>query len=197
MLDIPEMSVSAMLVGECVAERERPSNEVCRVFKDRVIDSLDGQLVDWRVYQHHGFVGSFRGRRSTAKFGPTAKKTKSRDFPASKPARYSHSSQLRIVLVHKFSSPVVFRFLLFSTQVALILPSSVKARSTMSSQDPFTDKKRIASAEAKIAARKRFEEVFPLLVDELTTYLRSIKLPENAIEWYKGVPSLHFLGLSG
>ena len=57
----------------------------------------------------------------------------------------------------------------------------------MSSQDPFTDKQRIASAEAKIAARKRFEEVFPLLVDELTTYLRSIKLPENAIEWYKEV----------
>ena len=57
----------------------------------------------------------------------------------------------------------------------------------MSSQDPFSDKQWIASAEAKIAARKRFEEVFPLLVDELTTYLRSIKLPENAIEWYKEV----------
>jgi hypothetical protein len=37
MLDIPEMSVSAMLEKECVVERERPSNEVCRVFKDRFI----------------------------------------------------------------------------------------------------------------------------------------------------------------
>ena len=57
----------------------------------------------------------------------------------------------------------------------------------MSSQNPFADEERIASAEAKIAARKRFEDVFPLLVDELVTYLRSIKLPENAIEWFKEV----------
>ena len=64
----------------------------------------------------------------------------------------------------------------------------------MASQDPFTDKQRIASAEAKIAARKRFEEVFPLLVDELISYLRSIKLPENAIEWYKEVCLCHFQG---
>jgi farnesyl diphosphate synthase len=65
----------------------------------------------------------------------------------------------------------------------------------MSSQDPFTDKQRIASAQAKIAARKRFEEVFPLLVDELTSHLRSIKLPENAIEWYKEVSPSYSLEL--
>jgi farnesyl diphosphate synthase len=47
--------------------------------------------------------------------------------------------------------------------------------------------KQIASAQANIDARKRFESVFPLLVDELTSYLRSINLPETAIEWYKEV----------
>jgi hypothetical protein len=56
----------------------------------------------------------------------------------------------------------------------------------MSSETPITDKQ-IASAQAKMDARKRFESVFPLLVDEATTYLRSIHLPENAIEWYKQV----------
>jgi len=54
----------------------------------------------------------------------------------------------------------------------------------MSSEDPMSDKQ-IASTQAKMDARKRFESVFPLLVDELTSYLRSINLPENAIEWYK------------
>jgi hypothetical protein len=56
----------------------------------------------------------------------------------------------------------------------------------MSSEAPITDKQ-IASTHAKIEARKRFESVFPLLVDEAITHLRSIHLPENAIEWYKQV----------
>jgi len=56
------------------------------------------------------------------------------------------------------------------------------------SEAPITDKQ-IASASAKIEARKRFEAVFPLLVDELTAHLSSINLPENAIEWYKQVLS--------
>lgn len=56
----------------------------------------------------------------------------------------------------------------------------------MSSEVPITDKQ-IASAQAKIDARKRFESVFPLLVEEITSYLTSINLPENAIEWVKGV----------
>ena len=37
MLDMPERSVCcAILVGRCDVERERPSKEVLRVFKDRV-----------------------------------------------------------------------------------------------------------------------------------------------------------------
>jgi len=56
----------------------------------------------------------------------------------------------------------------------------------MSSEQPITEKQ-IAAAEAKIRARKRFEAIFPLLVDELTSSLRSINLPENAIEWFKNV----------
>ena len=56
----------------------------------------------------------------------------------------------------------------------------------MSSEVPITDKQ-IASTKAKIEARKRFEFVFPLLVEELTSHLTSIHLPENAIEWFKDV----------
>jgi len=56
----------------------------------------------------------------------------------------------------------------------------------MASEQPITDKQ-IATAEAKIHARKRFEAIFPLLVEELTSSLRSINLPENAIQWYKDV----------
>jgi hypothetical protein len=44
MLDMVERSVSAMLV-ECVVERERPSKEVCRVFKDRFIDSCQRSII--------------------------------------------------------------------------------------------------------------------------------------------------------
>jgi farnesyl diphosphate synthase len=56
----------------------------------------------------------------------------------------------------------------------------------MSASGEITEE-RIASTEKKIAARKRFEEVFPLLVDELITHLQSINLPQNAIEWFKNV----------
>ena len=63
----------------------------------------------------------------------------------------------------------------------------------MPSENSITDKQ-IASAQAKIEARKRFEFVFPLLVDEMTSYLTSINVPENAIEWFKGVyPALLWL----
>jgi hypothetical protein len=61
-----------------------------------------------------------------------------------------------------------------------------KSLKKMASEQPITDKQ-IATAEAKIHARKRFESVFPLLVEELTSTLRTINLPENAIEWYKDV----------
>ena len=66
------------------------------------------------------------------------------------------------------------------------LSFSFRDSTKMSSEAPITDKQ-IASTHAKIEARKRFESVFPLLVDEAITHLRSIHLPENAIEWYKQV----------
>jgi len=59
----------------------------------------------------------------------------------------------------------------------------------MSAQEPITDKQ-IAAAEAKLKARKQFESVFPLLIDEVVEYLESIHLPGNAIEWYKGVSKI-------
>jgi farnesyl diphosphate synthase len=47
------------------------------------------------------------------------------------------------------------------------------------------DKQGAAALKAQV--RKRFESVFPLLVEEITAYLKSIHLPEAAIEWYKKV----------
>ena len=61
----------------------------------------------------------------------------------------------------------------------------------MPSEGLITDKQ-IASAQAKIEARKRFEFVFPLLVEEMTSYLTSIHLPENAIQWFKQVRILRY-----
>ena len=57
--DMLEMAMSAMSVKECAVERDRPSNEVCRVFKHRFIGSLGGQLVEWQNWpacQHHGWI---------------------------------------------------------------------------------------------------------------------------------------------
>lgn len=42
-----------------------------------------------------------------------------------------------------------------------------------------------AKASQKIAARKRFEAVFPLLVEELIEYLKSEGMPAEAQEWYR------------
>ncbi|CAO1631165.1 unnamed protein product [Sympodiomycopsis kandeliae] len=50
----------------------------------------------------------------------------------------------------------------------------------MSSQEALT-----AKASAKLAARKRFEEVFPLLVEELIDYLKSEGMPAEAQQWYR------------
>ena len=61
----------------------------------------------------------------------------------------------------------------------------------MPSEHPITHQQ-IASAQAKIEARKRFEFVFPLLVEEMTSYLTSINLPENAIQWFKQVRVLRY-----
>lgn len=40
-------------------------------------------------------------------------------------------------------------------------------------------------AATKLAARKRFEAVFPLLVEELIEYLASEGMPREAQEWYR------------
>ncbi len=40
-------------------------------------------------------------------------------------------------------------------------------------------------AQLKIQKRKRFEAVFPLLVEELTAYLASENMPAEAIEWFR------------
>lgn len=42
-----------------------------------------------------------------------------------------------------------------------------------------------AKSSAKLAARKRFEAVFPLLVEELVDYLKSEGMPTEAQEWYR------------
>ncbi|EPQ31477.1 uncharacterized protein PFL1_00812 [Pseudozyma flocculosa PF-1] len=48
------------------------------------------------------------------------------------------------------------------------------------------DQKALADkAQLKIEKRKRFEQVFPLLVDELTSYLESEQMPAEAIDWFK------------
>lgn len=57
------------------------------------------------------------------------------------------------------------------------------------SADGGITEEQIASTQKKLEARKRFEAVFPLLVDELISHLRSIALPENAIEWFENVAS--------
>ncbi|CAD6929939.1 unnamed protein product [Tilletia controversa] len=47
------------------------------------------------------------------------------------------------------------------------------------------DPKLVAAAQAKVDARKRFEAVFPMLVEELTSYLTANNMPGDAIEWFR------------
>jgi hypothetical protein len=71
----------------------------------------------------------------------------------------------------------------------LHLPSLEMAVETLlriSHENAATDKQ-VASAKAKVEARKRFEAVFPLLMEEVTSYLNSINLPDNAVEWFMTV----------
>lgn len=42
-----------------------------------------------------------------------------------------------------------------------------------------------ANASQKLATRKRFEAVWPLLVEELIEYLKSEDMPSEAQEWYR------------
>jgi len=43
----------------------------------------------------------------------------------------------------------------------------------------------LARAEDKVAKRKRFEDVFPLLINELIDYLKQEGLPTDAQQWFK------------
>jgi len=38
-------------------------------------------------------------------------------------------------------------------------------------------------------AVKEFNDVFPVLAEELLSHLRSLRIPENAIEWFERVRS--------
>lgn len=43
------------------------------------------------------------------------------------------------------------------------------------------------SATDKAARRKRFEDVFPVIAEELTSYVRGEGMPKDAVEWYERV----------
>ncbi|KDN48472.1 putative ERG20-farnesyl-pyrophosphate synthetase [Tilletiaria anomala UBC 951] len=51
--------------------------------------------------------------------------------------------------------------------------------------DPQTEQKLIDKAQEKLVKRKRFEEVFPILVDELMAYCTSEGMPQDAKDWFK------------
>ena len=39
----------------------------------------------------------------------------------------------------------------------------------------------------KAARRKRFEDVFPMIAEEMTGYLKKENMPQEAVDWYKRV----------
>jgi farnesyl diphosphate synthase len=43
----------------------------------------------------------------------------------------------------------------------------------------------------KAARRKRFEDVFPIIADELLAYVKGEGMPQDAVEWYEKVCPLH------
>jgi hypothetical protein len=43
------------------------------------------------------------------------------------------------------------------------------------------------SSDDKAARRKRFEDVFPLIADELLGYIKGEGMPKDAVEWYEKV----------
>lgn len=56
----------------------------------------------------------------------------------------------------------------------------------MSSAIEIRDRQ-IVAAEGNLKARKHFESIFPLLVEEIVEYLDKLHLPEIAVEWFKEV----------
>lgn len=41
----------------------------------------------------------------------------------------------------------------------------------------------------KAARRKRFEDVFPIIADELLGYVKGEGMPKDAVDWYENVCS--------
>jgi len=48
----------------------------------------------------------------------------------------------------------------------------------------------MSTAEQKKATRSRFEAVFPVIADELLSYMKGEGMPKEAVEWMKTVRSL-------
>lgn len=72
-----------------------------------------------------------------------------------------------------------------------MLPSMSESLSVANAPDALVN-----AAAKKAAKRKRFEDVFPLLKDELLQYLDSCKMPQDARDWYDRVSSWLAIGLS-
>ena len=49
----------------------------------------------------------------------------------------------------------------------------------------------MSSSTDKAARRKRFEDVFPMIADELLGYIKGEGMPKDAVEWYEKVSSFY------
>lgn len=52
---------------------------------------------------------------------------------------------------------------------------------------------RPATGHDKAARRKRFEDVFPIIAEELLGHIRGEGMPRDAVEWYEKVGQLPWL----
>jgi farnesyl diphosphate synthase len=52
---------------------------------------------------------------------------------------------------------------------------------------PSTETALLDKSAQKLARRKRFEAVWPLIRDEVVAYLEQEKLPGEAVDWFKRV----------
>ena len=49
----------------------------------------------------------------------------------------------------------------------------------------LTSQNGAAPSTDKAARRKRFEDVFPIIADDLLAYVKGEKMPKEAVEWYE------------
>lgn len=63
---------------------------------------------------------------------------------------------------------------------------------SLSLSTPF----KMSTAEEKKASRSRFEAVFPVIADELLSYMKGEGMPKEAVEWMKTVNSVSLASLS-